>query len=104
MDVRQQVNAAMEERARQQQEIRWAEFVNGYGLNLLFPATVMSSDSNKKLKTNKDTNNEPNSKKPFGEKLRTNKLELKHKLGAQAGTQQTPATEMQLRKQSIAAR
>mmetsp|Transcript_21990 Transcript_21990/g.54338 ORF Transcript_21990/g.54338 Transcript_21990/m.54338 type:complete len:523 (-) Transcript_21990:181-1749(-) len=54
MDVRQQVNAAMEERARQRQEMQWAEFVNRYSLNILFPASVTSKDPSKKLKTNKD--------------------------------------------------
>ncbi|CAJ1956658.1 unnamed protein product [Cylindrotheca closterium] len=54
MDVRQQVNAAMEERARQRQEMQWAEFVNSYGLNILFPAAVKPKDPSKKLKTNKD--------------------------------------------------
>lgn len=54
MDVRQQVNAAIEERARQRQEIQWGEFVNRYGLNVLFPASVESKDPSKKLKTNKD--------------------------------------------------
>ena len=41
-----------------------------------------------KLKTNKNTNNELNSKKPYGEKLHANKHELKQQLGAQAGTHQ----------------
>jgi outer membrane protein assembly factor BamA len=60
-DVSEKVNAALQERARQQHHVQWGDFVNKYALNLLFPATVLSSsssssnkDKTKKLKTNKD--------------------------------------------------
>lgn len=42
MNVSDQVNAAIQERARKQHERSWTEFVNRYGLNLLFPAKISS--------------------------------------------------------------
>jgi hypothetical protein len=53
-DVSQRVNEALQERARQQHQQRWGAFVQGYPLNILFPASVTSKDDSKKLKTNKD--------------------------------------------------
>lgn len=52
--IKEQVNNALQERARQQHQFQWAEFVNGYGLNILFPAKVVSKDKEKKIKTDKD--------------------------------------------------
>ena len=53
-DVSGRVDAALQERARQQHHLKWNEFVNKYALNLLFPAKVESKDKSKKLKTDKD--------------------------------------------------
>jgi outer membrane protein assembly factor BamA len=53
-NVQEQVNAALKERARQQHQVQWADFVNKYALNILFPAKVVSKDKNKKIKTDKD--------------------------------------------------
>lgn len=53
-DVSDRVNAMLQERARQQHHLQWTEFVNQYAVNLLFPANVVSKDSKKKIKSNKD--------------------------------------------------
>jgi len=53
-DVSRRVNEALQERARQQHERQWGNFVNGYPVNILFPATVSPKDKTRKLKTNKD--------------------------------------------------
>jgi outer membrane protein assembly factor BamA len=53
-DVSQRVNAALQERARQQHEAQWSQFISKYGLNILFPAKASPKDKSKKLKTDKD--------------------------------------------------
>lgn len=53
-DVSQRVEEALQERARRQHQEKWGSFVQGYPLNILFPANAKSKDESKKLKTNKD--------------------------------------------------
>jgi outer membrane protein assembly factor BamA len=53
-NVQEQVDSALQERARQRHELQWAEFVNKYALSVLFPAKVLPKDKSRKVKTDKD--------------------------------------------------
>lgn len=53
-DISQRVNAALQERARQQHEAQWTQFISKYGCNILFPAKLSPKDKSKKVKTDKD--------------------------------------------------
>lgn len=43
-DVPSRIDAAMQQRAREEEQGHWSAFVSGYGLNLLFPARVVGKD------------------------------------------------------------
>jgi hypothetical protein len=50
----QQQQAQQQQQQQQQQAWQWANFINNYPLNILFPAKVSSKDPSKKLKTDQD--------------------------------------------------
>jgi hypothetical protein len=53
-DISSRIDAALQERAQQEQQTQFIDFVNRYGLNIVFPAYVESKDSTRTVKTNKD--------------------------------------------------
>ncbi|KAL3913651.1 MAG: hypothetical protein SGILL_006403 [Bacillariaceae sp.] len=60
-DISGRIDAALQERAQREQQGQFMNFVNRYGLNLLFPAQVIPKDTDsssnkttKSIKTNKD--------------------------------------------------
>jgi outer membrane protein assembly factor BamA len=54
-DVAGRVNAALQDRARRLQAVKWSDFVNRYVLNLTFPAKVLAKNKNNKpLRTDPD--------------------------------------------------